>query len=64
MNKKWLKRAYRTFFQTVIGYITVNIAIVDFSSSKDVLKSTLIGLGVSAIAAGISAVMNLKEESE
>lgn len=63
MNKKWLKRAYRTFFQTAIGYITVNIAMVDFSSSKDVLKSTLIGLGVSAIAAGISAAMNLNERS-
>lgn len=64
MNKNWFKRAYRTFFQTAIGYIAINIAMIDFSSSKDVLKNTLIGLGVSGIAAGISAVMNLKDESE
>ena len=59
--KIWLKRALRTFFQTAVGYLAVNVAVVDFSADKAALKSCLVGLGVSAVSAGISAVMNLKE---
>lgn len=62
LKKNCVKRAIRTFFQTAIGYLTVNVAVVDFSADKAALKSCVIGLGVSAVAAGISAVMNLKEE--
>lgn len=56
--KIWLKRAVRTFIQTAVGYIAVNVVTVDFS-----VKSAVIGLAVSAVAAGLAAVMNLKEES-
>lgn len=59
LTKETLKRTKRTFFQTAVGYIAVNIVAVDFSGGKDVLKTTLIGLGVSGVAAGIAAVMNL-----
>ena len=62
LNKNCVKRALRTFFQTAIGYLAVNVAVVDFSADKAALKSCLVGLGVSAVSAGISAVMNLKEE--
>ena len=62
LNKNCVRRALRTFFQTAVGYIAVNIAIVDFSADRAALKSCLVGLGVSAVSAGISAVMNLKEE--
>ena len=61
-KKNCVKRALRTFVQTAIGYLAVNIAVVDFSADKVALKSCLVGLGVSAVSAGISAVMNLKEE--
>ena len=61
-KKNCVRRALRTFLQTAIGYLAVNIAVVDFSADKAALKSCLIGLGVSAVSAGISAVMNLKEE--
>ena len=60
-KKNCVKRALRTFFQTAVGYLAVNVAVVDFSADKAALKSCLIGLGVSAVSAGISAVMNLKE---
>ena len=65
-TKETLKRMLRTFVQTAVGYILVNIALVDLSSGKEALKSALIGLGVSAAAAGLAAVMNLTktEESE
>ena len=62
LKKNCVRRALRTFLQTAIGYLAVNIAVVDFSADKAALKSCLIGLGVSAVSAGISAVMNLKEE--
>ena len=60
--KTWIKRSYRTFMQTAVGYIAVNVATLDFTEDGEVLKSAVIGLGVSAVAAGIAAVMNLKEE--
>ena len=62
LKKNCVKRALRTFFQTAIGYLAVNAAVVDFSADKAALKSCLVGLGVSAVSAGIAAVMNLKEE--
>ena len=61
-KKNCVRRALRTFLQTAIGYLAVNIAVVDFSADKAALKSCLVGLGVSAVSAGISAVMNLKED--
>lgn len=39
--KIWLKRAIRTFFQTAVGYLAVNLAVVDFSADKAALKSCL-----------------------
>ena len=58
------KRMLRTFIQAVIGYIVANLAIVDYSSGRDVAISALIGLCVSAFAAGLSAVMNLQKKEE
>ena len=62
LKKKCVKSALRTFFQTAVGYLAINIAVVDFSADKAALKSCLVGLGVSAVSAGIAAAMNLKEE--
>ena len=55
--KIWVKRAVRTFIQTAVSYIAVNVVTVDFS-----VKSAVIGFVVSTAAAGMAAVMNLKEE--
>ena len=60
ITKETLYRAGRTFLQTAIGYILVNIFVLDFSSGKETLKAALIGLIVSAAAAGLAAVMNLE----
>jgi hypothetical protein len=60
--KNWIKRAIRTFFQTAVGYITVAIPTVDWNDSA--LKTTLIGIGMSALAAGISAVMNYIDDKK
>ncbi len=56
LKKTYVKRALRTFLQTAVGYIAVNIAATDLS-----VKSAVIGLAVSAVSAGVAAVMNLKE---
>ena len=56
LKKTYVKRALRTFLQTAVGYIAVNIATTDLN-----VKSAVIGLAVSAVAAGMAAVMNLKE---
>ena len=56
LKKNCVKRAVRTFLQTAVGYIAVNIAATDLT-----VKSAVIGLCVSAVSAGLAAVMNLKE---
>lgn len=61
-TKETAKRMARTFIQAAVAYVAVNFGIVDFSSGKEVIKSALIGLGVSAVSAGIAAVMNLEEK--
>ncbi|MDE6124323.1 MAG: hypothetical protein K2G22_03730 [Eubacterium sp.] len=59
-----VKRAVRTFGQAAVGYIIANLALVDLISGKDVAKSALIGLAVSAVAAGLSAIMNLQSPAK
>lgn len=65
--KETIKRALRTFVQAAVGYIATNFVMYAGSDFSDmsVVKTVLVGLGVSAIAAGLAAVMNLpKKESE
>lgn len=59
--KETIKRAVRTFVQAAAGYFAANLALYAGSDFSDlnVLKTVLTGLGVSAIAAGLAAVMNL-----
>ena len=61
--KPWVKRTVRTFVQTAVGYIAVNLAAIDFTAEKSVIRTALLGLAVSAASAGLAAVMNLKESS-
>ena len=63
-TKETARRAARTFCQAFAGYIVVNIVVVDFTADESVVKSALIGLGVSAFAAGLSALMNLESGAE
>lgn len=63
-TKETLKRAVRTFCQTAIGYIAVNVTLIDFGSGKEVIESAIAGLIVSAIASGLSAVMNLEAKKD
>lgn len=60
--KNWLRRALRTALQTAVGYIAVAVPAVDWNADKAVLKSVLTGIGVSAVAAGLAAAMNLEED--
>lgn len=61
INKECLRRAWRTFIQAAVAYITVNIVLIDFGEEKTVVKSALTGLIVAAVAAGLAAVMNLQK---
>ena len=60
--KNCLRRALRTAFQTMIGYLAVAMPSVDWSADKKILNPVLIGIGVSAVSAGLAAAMNLNEE--
>lgn len=63
--KETIRRAFRTFVQTAIGYIVTNIAILsdpETLQNTDILKTTIIGLIISAISAGLAGVMNLPKK--
>lgn len=64
ITKETLRRAGRTFLQAAIGYIAANIAFIDFTATEDVFYSALLGLAVSAISAGVAALMNLETPKE
>ena len=60
--KEMLKRAARTFFQAAVGYLSSNlVAVLTATDPADFnyIKSALTGLFVSAVAAGVAALMNL-----
>lgn len=61
--KTWVKRAFRTFVQALVGTVSAGI-VTAVSGASDVkgLKIALLTLGASAVSAGMAAVMNLKEE--
>ena len=59
--KNWIRRALRTFIQAAVGYTCVALPAIDWQD-KGALRGALIGLGVSALAAGISAVMNYLDD--
>ncbi len=61
-TKKTLYKALRTFLQSALAYVAVNITLVDFANDENVVKSALIGLATSAVASGIAAVMNLEKK--
>lgn len=60
--KNWLRRALRTALQSAIGYIAVAVPNVNWNADKAILKTTLIGIGISAVSAGLAAAMNLDDE--
>ena len=60
-TKETWRRALRTFIQTAVAYLAANLCVVDFTAEGKVLTSALMGLAVSAGAAGIAAVMNLEK---
>lgn len=62
--KEMLRRALRTFVQTAGAYIAANLVCATSGiTDLGVLKTVLIGLAVSSVAAGLAAVMNLPQKS-
>ena len=61
-TKNTAKRALRTFIQAFISFIVVNYTMIDVTGDRSAIKQAVIGLLISAVAAGISAVMNLEEK--
>lgn len=58
--KEMLRRALRTFVQTAGAYIAANLVCATSGiTDLGVLKTVLLGLAVSSVAAGLAAVMNL-----
>jgi hypothetical protein len=56
--KNWQKRALRTFLQSFAGTIATQLTIYQ---GQELTKTVIISLVASALASGLSAVMNLNE---
>ena len=63
-TKETLRRALRTFLQAFLGYIVVNLAMVDFTTFDEAFKSAMVGLLVGGLSAGLSALMNLEHKND
>lgn len=59
--KNWLVRALRTFLQAAVGFASANVVIYFANIGEGETASALCGLVTAAVAAGLSAVMNMKE---
>jgi hypothetical protein len=57
--QNWKKRALRTFFQAFAGTVATQLTAYQ---GQELTKTIVISVIASAVAGGISAVMNLKEE--
>ncbi len=59
LQKEPVRRALRTFLQAAFGYAAVNAATLDFSA-----RDAVLGFFVAAVAAGLSAAMNMEGTSD
>lgn len=63
LKSECFKRTWRTFVQTALGYIVTNISLqlggIDFADGN-MFVDAVAGLVMSAVAAGVAAVMNIK----
>ena len=60
-ERPWLYRGLRTFFQAFIGTVAAQLVV---ASESELNQKILLSVLVSALAAGLAAVMNLGEESD
>ena len=63
--KEMTMRALRTFFEAAVGYVCANVAVAFAGDTTDtsIIKTALVGLLVSSIAAGIAAVLNMPKKN-
>ena len=59
MKKILNNKAFRTFIQAFIGSVAIIAPTIDYTASSDILKGSLMTLFISAISAGVCAVMNV-----
>ena len=64
--KEALKKAFRTFIQAAIGFIVANLAVTNTSIAEKggYMKYTVPTLICSAVAFGLSAVMNMPKKGK
>lgn len=60
-SRPWLYRGLRTFFQAFIGTVAAQMVI---ASEGELNEKIFLSILVSALAAGLAAVMNLGEKNK
>ena len=62
LTKEALIRVAKTFIQALVAFLVVALPTVDFTQEKSALKAALFSVLASAVAAGLSAVMNIEQK--
>lgn len=62
LTKEALIRVAKTFIQALVAFLVVALPTVDFTQEKSALKAALLSVLASAVAAGLSAVMNIEQK--
>lgn len=61
-ERSWVSRMIRTFVQTAIGCLAVGLPTINFNDGWDIVKKSLIGIAITAVASGLAAAMNIYDE--
>lgn len=64
ITRDTIYRALKTFIQSALAYMTVNVMYVNFSGNKLEDKTAILGLLVATLSAGFAGIMNLEKEDE
>lgn len=62
LTKEALIRVAKTFIQALVAFLVVALPTVDFTQESSALKAALLSVLASAVAAGLSAVMNIEQK--
>lgn len=63
-TKETAKRMLRTFLQAFLPALTVGVGTITIEEDGSVTRGAIIALLIPAVAAGISAIMNLEKKEE
>lgn len=58
------ERMLKTFIQSLLGYIAVNIWLIDFNNEREVILNSCLALIIAGVSSALCVMMNLETNNE